>query len=492
MGKLTIRTKLILSLSAILIFAFVATNVVNYQVSKASVRKNIIENALPLTSDNIYSEIQADLMMPVFVSSLMANDTFLKDWALGGEQDVTKITRYLKEIQDKYGFFSTFFVSDRTGNYYHFNGILKKISREDAHDSWFYDFKQLGAEHDLVVDTDEASENTLTIFINHRLNDYAGSLLGVTGVGLNLERVASLVDSYKEQYKRNIYLVDQDGLVKVHRDKGLVDRVNIHQEDGIDRVAGDILSHPEGNGFFEYDRDGRHILLTSRYIPEFGWYLLVEQDENEALASIRGNFVRNLVFGLLVVLFIIGINALTINRFQRRLERLAATDELTGAANRRVFEERFDMAQYLAERQGLPFSVVLFDLDDFKKINDELGHVAGDRILREVAAIAQDCIRKNDLLVRWGGDEFIILTAGGIVQAEDVAERVRGAVLKEGLLSGAEAVSISCGVAQYGGGDTLDSLTSRADDALYQAKDGGRNRTVSERKMPGARGSGPA
>ncbi len=116
-------------------------------------------------------------MRPLFVSSLMANDTFLKDWAAGGESDISKIERYLGEIQGKYGFFSAFFVSAETGKYYYPGGILKTISPEDDHDVWYYDFVSSGEGHDLDVDSNEAANNILTVFINHRLASDDGKLL---------------------------------------------------------------------------------------------------------------------------------------------------------------------------------------------------------------------------------------------------------------------------------------------------------------------------
>ncbi|MBA3013286.1 MAG: hypothetical protein FP812_24075 [Desulfobacula sp.] len=126
MNLLSIRTRLIFVLSLILLSGFFLTNVISYQASKRSVKTSIIESSLPLARDNIYSEIQKDLTRPIFVSSLMANDTFLKDWVLGGEGDQALIQKYLLEIKDKYHFFTSFFVSDISKTYYHFKGTLKK------------------------------------------------------------------------------------------------------------------------------------------------------------------------------------------------------------------------------------------------------------------------------------------------------------------------------------------------------------------------------
>lgn len=90
----------------------------NYHVSKAAIRESIVASELPLTSDNIYSEIQKDLIRPIFVSSMMASDTFLRDWALAGERDAGQIVKYLREVKVRYGAFTSFFVSERTRTYY--------------------------------------------------------------------------------------------------------------------------------------------------------------------------------------------------------------------------------------------------------------------------------------------------------------------------------------------------------------------------------------
>ncbi len=482
MRRMTLKTKLILSVSIILIVGFVLTNINNYLASSRTVRKGIVDHALPLTRDNIYSEIQSDLMRPIFISSLMANDTFLKDWALGGEREEDKILRYLQEIEEKYGFSSTFFVSERTGRYYHFNGIQKKISPEDAHDIWYYDFKALNKPYDLVVDTNEAAENSLPIFINHRLNDYEGQLLGVTGVGLNMEMVANLLKSYRQRYGRDIYLVDQHGLIKVHKDQSLVDRVNISALEGLGELGERVLNVKSDSGSFDFWRDGRHILLTSRYLPEFEWFLFVEQDETQALAGLRRNLYKNFAIDGLIICAILAITVYILNRFQGQLEEMATIDKLTGACNRREFDRRFEMACYLSKRQGAPFSVILFDIDDFKAVNDQFGHMAGDHVLKEIVNLAGGHIRQNDLVVRWGGDEFVLLLHNELGQARQVAERLRTEVRSQQLLAGfggdSAAVTISCGVATYEEGETLDHLMMRVDSALYESKRRGKDQTV--------------
>lgn len=164
MSHFSIKTKLSLGLSLILLVAFVAINLLNYNVSRASLRQSIIDDALPGISNEIFHEIQRDLIVPIQVSSLMAHDTFLKDWILSGEKDISKIIKYLWEIKEKYNFFSTFLVSSQTKNYYHFKGLHKNISPEDDHDVWYYKFIDMGVDYALDVDTDEASRGNADHF----------------------------------------------------------------------------------------------------------------------------------------------------------------------------------------------------------------------------------------------------------------------------------------------------------------------------------------
>lgn len=476
-SHLSIKARLVFILSLILLVAFVVTSVVNYNVSREAVRTELITSSLPLTRDTLHSELRAELMRPLFVSSLMASDTFLRDWALTGEQDVAQVAKYLNEIRTRYGFFTAFFISDESKRYYYHSGILKKISRMDLHDVWFYEFVGRGVEYDLDIDTNQAAENQLTLFINHRVEDYAGYLLGVAGVGLDLDRFAGLISGFQDKYSRRITLVDQFGTVQVSSDTAQAEQVSIHDLPGISSISQQIVQVRGEPANFEYEGEHGNVLLTARHMPDIGWTLLVEQDEEAALATARGNLVRTLVVGVAAWLVIVGISVWTVNHFQRKLVHMAVTDQLTGAANRWEFEQRFRAAQSRLQRRAQPFSVILLDLDRFKEVNDTLGHLAGDKVLTGVVDIVRGMIRPTDLLARWGGDEFIVLLEGGEQDAQAMAERIRSAVAEQCFgEDGCEAnVTVSLGVAEYREGESLDDLTRRADSAVYKAKSGGRD-----------------
>jgi len=164
----------------------------------------------------------------------------------------------------------------------------------------------------------------------------------------------------------------------------------------------------------------------------------------------------------------------------RQLQVQATTDQLTGLLNRRGFFEQARSALALARRQQLPVSLMLMDLDHFKRINDDHGHQAGDEVLQQVARLLNAELRTSDLASRWGGEEFLALLVGSSPEsAVKIGERVRKAVaglILEGTEPG-KHLTISVGVTDIDAeGDDLDSGTRRADDALYNAKGHGRDR----------------
>ena len=163
------------------------------------------------------------------------------------------------------------------------------------------------------------------------------------------------------------------------------------------------------------------------------------------------------------------IAALIVNWLTQQIRTLARNDSLTGLYNRRTFEEELGRVLWRAERDRCPVCVVLLDLDNFKRINDSLGHSAGDRLLKEAAAAWSEQIRHNDVLARYGGDEFAALLPDcSLDDAEIVAGRLRAAMPPQ--------VTCSVGFAMWDGKDSEDAFLTRVDEALYRAKRMGRNR----------------
>jgi diguanylate cyclase (GGDEF)-like protein len=160
----------------------------------------------------------------------------------------------------------------------------------------------------------------------------------------------------------------------------------------------------------------------------------------------------------------------------------ALRDELTGCGNKRALDASLHREAELSVRHNTPLSILMLDVDHFKHINDTYGHLAGDNVLRDLAATIKKCARQSDLCFRYGGEEFLlILDDTDVNQAVRIAERIRESVETHTYLHKGKIipVTISIGTSTFTQGETLDSLKERADKALYTAKEGGRNLTVS-------------
>lgn len=164
----------------------------------------------------------------------------------------------------------------------------------------------------------------------------------------------------------------------------------------------------------------------------------------------------------------------------KKFEKHATTDALTGLSNRHAMEETFPREVRRCIHNREPVSLIMIDVDRFKSFNDKFGHVAGDRALSAVGHVLRNQFRPRDHLVRFGGDEFAVLLPGiGLQEAVTIAERVRDAVAGSTAVGNDSLiqipVEISVGVAEQREDDNFESLLRAADEALYRAKDAGRN-----------------
>ena len=190
----------------------------------------------------------------------------------------------------------------------------------------------------------------------------------------------------------------------------------------------------------------------------------------------NGDYVR---LGDIVLRFLQGSHVEA--AYHEEVHRLTTVDPLTGVHNKRYLLECLDREVSRANRHQRPLATMVFDVDDFKGVNDRMGHLCGDYTLRDLVACAQRAIRKEDLIARFGGDEFVIvLPETDHEGAVRVAERLRQRVEQHSFLfeDHAYQLSISLGVAVKNVGDnvTAADLLRRADDKLYEAKGAGRNR----------------
>jgi diguanylate cyclase len=181
----------------------------------------------------------------------------------------------------------------------------------------------------------------------------------------------------------------------------------------------------------------------------------------------------------------------TIRESLNKAEQRANTDTLTGLPNRRALDEFLRSSQAVAMETGEPLSVLLVDIDRFKKFNDNFGHGVGDQVLRLMARALRDGLREKDLPARYGGEELIALLPGAdLAVCEAVAEKIRRSVAECRITRRSTGeilpgITVSIGVAQFRPGESMAQFLERCDGAMYLAKRTGRNRVVTETRLEG-------
>jgi diguanylate cyclase (GGDEF)-like protein len=238
----------------------------------------------------------------------------------------------------------------------------------------------------------------------------------------------------------------------------------------------------EGSLRFQSTPDGRKVITYYQVLRGLGVVAIVGIDEYPALAPFRllSRIVWTSVGAGLVGILVAGELLGRIARMRRRLEYQATRDPLTGLYNRRFLDGMAQSATAKAVRGCTPFSVLLADLDHFKKLNDTWGHAAGDLALRETADCISAAVRSSDIVCRYGGEEFLVLLpgcdfAGATKFAETIRARIAGLRAASGGAS--PSVTASVGVASFPAhGTTAEMVIRSADEALYRAKREGRNR----------------
>ncbi|OHE62908.1 MAG: hypothetical protein A2001_00460 [Treponema sp. GWC1_61_84] len=197
-----------------------------------------------------------------------------------------------------------------------------------------------------------------------------------------------------------------------------------------------------------------------------------------------GNIINLLTYLAMFVFMIsngFGFLLLVREKAERELKHLATIDYLTGLLNRRAFLEQADKCLLMARRRGSSTALLVFDLDYFKRINDNYGHAIGDQVLQAFARICRDRLRNTDISGRTGGEEFaVFLNDCALEDAIRIAEDLRGSVADHSVTVDTVAIrfTVSIGLRLFGAVDTLDDALISADKALYEAKRSGRNTVV--------------
>jgi diguanylate cyclase (GGDEF)-like protein len=244
--------------------------------------------------------------------------------------------------------------------------------------------------------------------------------------------------------------------------------------------------------------DGYPVYVARRLLDESGWKLLVVSPVEGIFASRVLGIALTLLATIMLLIYVIARDRavhdhvqmdrrLELEELARDLDFKATTDPLTGLSNRLKFDQALSAEIRRARRFDVALSLVIYDVDHFKQINDAYGHQAGDQVLIKLSGFVAKRMRETDLLARWGGEEFVILLPlSDASMAERFAEILREAIATLYFDHG-KPVTCSFGVAQLAAGESAERLVARADEALYRAKLNGRNRVELASSVAGAK-----
>jgi len=451
---------------------------INYYISIQTSEKQLKTVSLPLSLDNIYTEIQKNILQPYLISSMMANDTFVKSWLEKPDQDDQKIVNYLRAIKEKYHIFNTFLVSAKTKNYYTQAGLIEKLDLNNTKTKWYTDFLKIQNIHEINIDFNKKISSSLTIFINYKILNNKNSTIGVTGVAIKTTYINKMLKKFREKYNFKVTFFNKQG-------KTILSEQDHNNYKSIDTSPllkpyyKKIIS--KESHLLEVKKNNERYLIHTKYIKDLNLYLMVEVKLSTYTNNLKTILLFNLLSALAIVVFIVIVLYRIIQQHSKKLETLAFYDPLTQIYNRRYFETSLLGQIAISKRYKSNLSVIFIDIDNFKYINDSKGHDIGDEILIIIAKIFKENIREIDMVARWGGEEFIILLPySDIKEATQVAHKLKNRLENytkiKTILS--YALKASFGVTQYKEGDDLDTIIKRADDAMYISKKNGKNRVT--------------
>ncbi|BAK98970.1 hypothetical protein OBV_17720 [Oscillibacter valericigenes Sjm18-20] len=437
-----------------------------------------LENILSLADKDISSHIEESMTNPVMVSKTMANDEFLKRWLMQEPENdengtyLKQLYSYLKTYQEKYSYTTVFCISALTGNYYYQDGFNKTISRDDDHDIWYYNFTESGHEYDLEVDTNQTKDNYITVFVNFRVESSDGKLLGIIGVGLQVDTLEGTIRSYENDYGLSVYIINAAGSKTSFTGNTdiFICKDDLPKRTGITETI--QLNESETPKMQWHTSGSARKCLITKYNKTLGWYLILEMDTSSISGVFQERIKSNVIFMLVSLIACIVVSTFVFVNYNQRIIRIENTDELTGLPNRKQFSKQYQV--FIRKHQGRRKTLFMLDIDHFKDINDTNGHIFGNTVLAAVGEDLRNEINGYGIAARWGGDEFLGILSVEPDEAEKIMSRLMDS-LKSEEKDKSHCVTISVGISEVDGKLSMEQMVKKVDEALYRSKENGRD-----------------
>lgn len=294
------------------------------------------EELIKVIASYVYDDLKNELLKPIIVSQTMANDSFLHqnlslETSMPQEQEIELMKNYLNGIRNRFGYDAAFIVSDATRNFY-VGGIIKTLdATKNAHDVWYDEFIAKNVEYAFNVDTNEANKLLLTVFVNTRIKDTNGNILGVCGVGVGMSALQRILDKYEKVYKVKIDLVNNDGLILVDTDSENIENSTLKH----------ILSYQLTDQFVLEKINDSYVI--TKYIPAFDWYLVIQRAGND-MQSAFSNVIVYMSLGFLIALILLlTFVQISLSRYNKEIAESAKKHGIASHAGRYVSMHLIDL-----------------------------------------------------------------------------------------------------------------------------------------------------
>lgn len=463
-------------ISSLLMILLILMASINYNISLRESSKQIKENSLPLSLENIYDEIEDNIVKRQLIASMMSNNIFVHDWIKSNSNNHNEIIEYLLSVKNKYNIFDVYLVSEISGNDYTQNALMGNMNDKIHPYTWYKRLKNSNKKYEFNLDFSKIHKDSFMLYINHKIIDKNNKFLGITGLVIKMTNINKMLELFRKKYNATVIFFDEKGDIILSESKSK-NKKNIDDLKYLKNHKNEIIS--KNNNTFEY-KDANHTnALTVKYLENLDLYMSVSVQLDAHLKYMKNVYIINILFSLLISTFIAYILLIIIRRNNAKLLFLANHDELTGLFNRRSLETRLKELLLLQKRKEMSLCIAFFDIDNFKKINDTFGHYKGDLVLKELSKIFQENLRNTDFICRWGGEEFVMIFAGNELELnKNKLLKIKDKIEYDNtLLSIVEQkTTVSIGLTSYVKGDTLETFISRSDKAMYLSKTTGKNK----------------
>lgn len=421
----------------------------------------------------VFSLVNKELLKPLHIAESLERSDYFADALDTDVIDEPALVQQLRTLEEAFGL--TFFVaSENTRTQYFSDG--RKIALEQGKVFWY--FEALAQPKDMIADLGQVGD--VHLFYDVKVYNAKQELLGIVGAGKSLSAFLERFEAYRQHYGYDFLFVDDRQQIMLTSIADLVvTGADIPTLDALGWYRNLSLSEKRSLNSMLVQQGNDDYLISEFAIDELDWRLLLMIPLEARQQDVTRSFLAHSILFVAIALTLFTLLSYVTVAYRKNLQKHLELDTLSQLPNRAGVHRRYQQMR----RRNMRVALVMVDIDRFKTVNDTFGHNAGDKAIKHTASILSEEVRDQDMVGRWGGEEFIILVPSDDEQvAGSIAERIRhrleNAVCKAG--DHAIRVTASFGVSHASTRVPLTELIAHADKALYQAKKKGRNQVCFE------------